>query len=124
MNTIAEVQAALDKLPALMSEKGLRDPVAEYTLIANCGAKVWLSYKNESAGISRGYEHFQNTADAEAWIAGLPSVEEARKLEFMTQLAKTIEMGKDHHIDVQFVNPLIEAMKRLSENAITHQRSP
>lgn len=40
---------------------------------------------------------------------------------FMEKLGDVIDLGKSEGIEVSFVNPLVETMKRLSENIITHQ---
>jgi len=43
---------------------------------------------------------------------------------FMESLGATIELGKSADIDVDFVNPLVVLMKRLSKNALTHAARP
>ena len=58
---------------------------------------------------------------AQAWASSLPSKEEADLAAFRDKLADTIEHGTRIGVDIEVVNPLMEAMKRLSENAITHQ---
>jgi hypothetical protein len=42
--------------------------------------------------------------------------------EFMTALSDVIELGRQNGIEVDFVNPLVDTMRRLSENILTDQR--
>ena len=60
---------------------------------------------------------------AEEWAASLPTRDEAERASFMDKLAGVIEHGRRIGIEDGFVNPLVEMMKRLSENALTHQVS-
>lgn len=57
---------------------------------------------------------------ARNWIAKIPAKEDLDKQEFIKATASLIEMGKKIGVDVAFVNPLEEMMKKLSENAITY----
>jgi len=55
------------------------------------------------------------------YILDLPDpAEEARK-SFIARLGRLIDEGRDLGFEPGFLNPLAETMKRLSENAITHQ---
>jgi hypothetical protein len=47
--------------------------------------------------------------------------EERDRAEFTRLLANAIDKGRSIGIEVDFLNPLTETMKRLSENAITYQ---
>jgi len=58
---------------------------------------------------------------ADAWAASLPTRDEAERAAFMDKLAGVIEHGKRIGIEDGFVNPLLDLMKKLSENALTHQ---
>lgn len=58
---------------------------------------------------------------ADAWAASLPTRDEAERAAFMDKLAGVIEHGKRIGIEDGFVNPLLDLMKKLSENAITHR---
>lgn len=42
----------------------------------------------------------------------------------MGQLGKLIDAGKTDGIAVDFMNPLLDTMKRLSENVITYRPEP
>lgn len=129
----AEIQTRLDQMPAAMSAKGKREPDATFWFNANSAMSLILRWKRTAGDPATLYgsdnitQHIAGVDIAEmldkadALIAMLPSIEEARMAEFTNLLAQTIELGNAHGIDVQFVNPLTEAMKRLSENALTHQ---
>jgi hypothetical protein len=58
---------------------------------------------------------------ASGFIAGLPSAEQAKLHQFMGELGRVIDGGRDAGIAVDFMNPLLDTMKRISENVITHQ---
>lgn len=128
-----ELQARIDRMPAALNAKGKREPSVVASFNANATPHVMLSWTRTAADPepifgSTTVNQYLTGEDvgalldnADRIIADLPSIEDARMAEFTNMLAKTIEMGNQHGIDVQFVNPLTEAMKRLSENALTHQ---
>ena len=66
----------------------------------------------------------QAITDAFSLINSLPSAEDAKRQQFMASLAKVLDLGRDNGIEVDFLNPLTETMKRLSESAITYQPRP
>ena len=51
----------------------------------------------------------------------LPSAKDENTRAFMRDLGKLIDNGRKIGLEVEFMNPLVESMKRLSENIITHQ---
>lgn len=128
--TIAELRAAIDPLPGKMSAKGLRLPGVVLDLSANEPARVFAKYAGTPASnyaddykwMDRQCSLREQIQELSDWIDALPTIEQARLNEFREMLAKTIELGKDAGIDDALVNPLAEAMKRLSENALTDQR--
>lgn len=124
---VAEIKKRVDAMPARLNAKGLREPVAQFAIEANVPAKGWLSYKDKNTAFGSAYEWFREGSASEildamdAWIAALPSAEETKFKEFMSALGGVIDLGKDNGIEVDFLNPLVATMKRLSENAITYQ---
>ncbi len=123
-----EIRARLNTMPARMAERGLRQPDAYLHVAANDRLIVSLTHLPDGARTSdyssmTGDDIHQKRDAADAWIAALPSKEETQKQEFLNQLARTIELGKDFGIADEYVNPLIAAMKRISKNAIADQRS-
>lgn len=126
MNT-TEIQERLNAMAPRMSAKGKVDPETRLSFAANSQPFLSISWQKTdgSTGYNRAHISFRVDAGivdalnaADNAITDMPSIEEARVAEFTEKLAAVIELGNQHGIDVQFVNPLIEAMKRLSENAI------
>ena len=60
---------------------------------------------------------------AQAMIAELPTVREALIKEFVNQIEELKVRAEDLEVDVDFVNPLAELMKKLATNALTHIKS-
>ena len=127
--TIADVQKRIDPLPASMSAKGLRQPNAQITITANSEMHGHLSWKDKREHYGSVYEFARGKTAAEilgkmeAFIAKLPAPEETRMKEFMAALSQAIDLGRENGIAVEFINPLTEAMQRLSNNILTDQRS-
>jgi hypothetical protein len=127
--TIAEIYEALNPLPALLSAKGKVNPEVDFRLEANADFSVSMSWKKDDARheYDRDYEYYraetfaQAVGCARAFIAALPSAEQAKLHAFMGQLGRLIDSGNAVGIDVEYVNPLVETMKRLSEAAITYR---
>lgn len=123
-----QIAAGLAELVSLMLEKGVPQPEAHMVWGANEAPSISLYRKNpedmwkDSFNWSRGDNLTTVFAEARTVIAALPSPEQARHDAFVKLLATTIETGKRNGIDVDFVNPLIATMKRLSKNALTDQR--
>ena len=130
--TLEEIQKRIDAMPAAMAAKGKRR--ADAMLIANANSRGWVSaqWERSDGGDYSNYEHFYFDTpsgisaaldSADAWISELPSIEKANMQEFMSALGAVVEKGKSLNIDIDFVNPLVETMKRLSKNALTDQRA-
>jgi len=123
MNT-QEIQARLDDLAKAMTAKGLSRPDPGFIMSANVLPRAhvdWgsLSDRNYKSFAAKTIELSFDAADA--FIAAMPTPEEAKRNEFTKALAKAIELGKAAHIEVEVLNPLLATMKRLSENALTSQ---
>lgn len=129
MTTIDEIYAALNPLPAMLSEKGKVKPAVSFELEANAGICIQLRWQKFGT-----YRDFENEyewckggtfdealANAVKFISDLPSAEQAKLQDFMGKLGRLIDIGKSEGIPVDFVNPLIKTMKRLSENALTYK---
>lgn len=127
MNT-KEIQQRLDSMAPLMADKAFREPKA--TILFNSQQEVsgMLQWREEKNGFSTQWSHHKGDSIHEildimdAWIAAQPTRDERKKQEFMRSLANTIDLGRASGIDVEFINPLTVMMKKLSENAITHDK--
>lgn len=124
--TLEEIQKRIDAMPSRMAAKGLCLCNADFTAPANQQIYVLLHFAFDPlALISKEYRFFRGDnaavamAGADMFIDSLPSIEEANRNAFAKALGHAIELGQKNGVDVTFVNPLVEAMKQLSENALT-----
>lgn len=129
MTTIDEIYAAINPMPAMLSAKGKVGPVSYLRIEANAGIDLTLSWvkTGSSKEWDREYKCIHGDtadeaiADAISFITALPDAKTARLHDFMGQLGKMIDAGRDLGIDVEYLNPLTDTMRRLSENILTHQ---
>lgn len=123
MNT-TEIQTRLDSMVPRLLDKGMPEPGPSFTMGSSKSPSGMISWREAKNGYNYQWSHHKGDTVADildsmdAWISALPTRDERKMDEFTTQLAATIELCRANGIDVEFVNPLIEAMKRLSENAI------
>jgi len=129
MTTIENIYTDINPLPAALSAKGKIKPDVWVCIEANAGIRVSMSWdkRHQTYSYDREYktfsgDSFQEVLDkALAFIQQLPSAEQATLHEFMAKLGKLIDAGKADGIDLDYMNPLLDTMKRLSENVITFQ---
>lgn len=126
MTTIAKAQNEVDRVAKCMLGKGLIKPTCKFTVESNTSIGMYATY----APIDRdrysppNYEWFKGASlaelasEADKWLSSLPTVEERKHLDFTKLVAAALEFGKANGFEDVLVNPLAEAMKRLSENAI------
>jgi hypothetical protein len=127
--TIDDIYMAINPLPAALSAKGKIKPDVWLNLHANANVDIVMSWDKRHTRYSydRDYKtftggDFQSAIDkAVTFIKELPSAEQAKLHEFMAKLGNLIDAGKSDGIDLDYMNPLLDTMKRLSENVITFQ---
>ena len=127
--TLDEIYAAINPLPAMLSAKGKVKPEVNFNAEANAQLNISMSWKkpyslNEwerSFEIFFGDDFAESLGKAMAFIGDLPSAEQAKLHHFMGKLGSVIDAARDDGIEVAYLNPLVETMKRISENVITHQ---
>lgn len=126
MNT-SEVQSAIDSISSNLAEK-VKVRSVNLTIEALSSPRLTISYnpKFSADWNDNCYESFYGDimtilADAAAWVQAQPTRAETERNAYLTRLADAIEYGRKIGIDDALVNPLVEAMKRLSENIITKQ---
>ena len=127
---VEQIQARLAALITAMMDKGLRNPSAFLKIDGNgrmmCGVEAGGGY----GSADHWYEYPTDEvvegalAKADAIIAAMQDAKTRNMQMFMGALGKVIDLGRDNGIEVGFLNPLTETMKRLSENIITDQRTP
>lgn len=125
-------QKRVNDLAAAMVAKGMRAPHAQLDISANEEPKVYLKWKS---GIDRGqmfgndkYEFIRGDFaialdKAAEFIAKQPDAATAKLQDFMTALGGVIDIGRQHGIEADYLNPLVASMKKLSENVITDKRA-
>lgn len=128
---LMEIQTRLDRLMGAMVAKGMVAPSATYFL--KSGDKeptFWIEWSAPNPGMAYGSERKSQFFDmkdgdyfeqADAWVATQPDAQERKTRDFQAALGRLIDLGRDNGIEVDYLNPLMETAKRLSENAITHQ---
>jgi hypothetical protein len=129
MTTIDEIYAAINPMPAMLTAKGKVKPEVSVNIEANARVSITMNWVKPYSPNEwdREYKYFseedfaRSLADAIAFINGLPSAEQAKLHNFMGKLGKLIDDGKSDGIEVDYLNPLLDTMKRLSENVITYQ---
>jgi hypothetical protein len=129
MTTIEDIYAAINPLPAMLTAKGKVKPEVTFMVEANSRLAIAMNWVKPYSPNEwdREYKSFSGKDFAEAlkaataFIKGLPSAEQAKLHNFMGKLGKLIDDGKSDGIEVDYLNPLLDTMKRLSENVITYQ---
>ncbi len=129
MTTISEIYAAINPLPAMLSAKGKVKPEVVLLIDANAGLTILLKwdkpYRNNNW--EQDCECFSEATFDEAFdkatsfIRELPSAEQAKLHHFMGKLGGIIDSARDDGIALDYLNPLLDTMKRLSENVITYK---
>jgi hypothetical protein len=129
MTTIADIYAAINPLPGMLTTKGKVKPEVSLVIEANAGFAITMNWDKRHAKYNFEREHktfigatFEEVLGKSiSFINELPSADQAKLHEFMGALGKLIDAGNADGISVDFMNPLLGTMKRLSENVITYQ---
>ena len=128
--TIVEMQAICNELQTALAAKGKNRTVARFWVESHSEHLLTLEWHKPNSvrdwdtenEYLRGDNPSKLIARARKFIADLPTAEETKFLEFMGALGNVIDLGRKNGIEVEFINPLTETMKRLSKNALTDQR--
>lgn len=128
MTTLGKIHEVIDKTAGRMLQLGLSRPEMNVWVKSNnpdVSAQAWWSNEHSE----RKYKIFTDApfhvieAQIDEWIRTLPSLEDRRRAEYAEALAKAIDIGKRNGIEDVLVNPLREAMERLSKNALVDMRT-
>lgn len=117
------IQTKIDKLAKAALNAGLMNVTTEYRLRNDVDPQIVIQHQPASSSWADKWEYFRDGdifAKAQAWINALPSPEETARKEFATLIGKALEYGRAKGFDDVMINPLADAMKHLSENAIEH----
>lgn len=128
--TIHEMQAVCNELQEALAAKGKARTVVRFWVESHSEHLLTLEWHKPNSvrdwetenEYLRGDNPSKLIARARKFIAELPTAEEAKFNEVIGALGNVIELGRKNGIEVDFINPLTETMKRLSENALTDQR--
>lgn len=125
-----EIMTAAIALEEKVAAKGYYMPkVTSYIRWIGYDLTVNLEYRTE-AGESRKDRYEHGGADegfevlfarANTFVDGLPSIQEAKRNDFIASLGRIIDKGREIGIKVDFLNPLTEMMSELSTNIIEHK---
>lgn len=117
--TIEEIQTAVDELANALGEKGETANVS-YEMNSHKWADLWLKLKD-------GYEVFHGATPAKAiekaraYIAALPSPEEAVTREYLGKVASAIDYATKHSIADEYVTPLRGVTMAMTDNLLTKE---
>ena len=127
---VEQIQARLAALITAMMDKDLRNPTALFQIKGDERFMVAMSSGGGYGEPDHWYDYptgddpEEAFAKADSIIAAMQDAKTRNMQMFMGALGKVIDLGRDNGIEVGFLNPLTETMKRLSENIITDQRAP
>lgn len=124
MNAI-DILREITRLEKLLANKGFTAPHIEISVgFSTRELTSNISYK---AGGSSEYQFihvealdgFESViADTENYINGLKSVAEVQRNAFVASVGRLIDQGRDIGIEVDFLNPLVDMMGKLSHNIL------
>lgn len=127
---IEEIQTALGELVAAMVEKGVIRPNAEFKIKIGANFYVCLWCAHETRQFDGEYlKAFSVGTPAEgidkarAYIAALPSPEEAVTREYLTRVASAIDYATENSIADEYVTPLRGVTCAMTENLLTKENS-
>ena len=122
--TPQEISARLIAIHSVIADRFEAQPFMAPSLWVNAGRKVSVALYREyrpgdyDLGTVFG-DTFEEALDAaDAFVAAIPPINESRRREWMKDLGRHIDKGREIGIETEFLNPLAETMQRLSKNAI------
>lgn len=115
-----KIWSEMDRLTAMMVEKGFLDTEAEIWMKSGEQIQLNLWGQDFTEVVILATTPDECIAAAEDHIAALTltSAAERNLSEFQKKVAEAIDFGNEHGIDVQWVNPLIEMSRSLASNAL------
>ncbi len=130
--TPSEIHAECLALEALITSRGFLRPEVAF-FVNFFGGKpyslqVQLRTKESYETMISDYTDCQTEADipllfagARSWIARQKDPATIRKEQFIASLGRVIDEARSLNLEVEFMNPLVESMKRLSENVLEYR---
>lgn len=124
---VTEIQQAIDSIAGTLAEKvKVQDVYFAVTCYQHPRLVISYNPKFSDDWNDNQYQTFYGDtrtilADTAAWVQAQPPKASREREAYLTRLADAVEYGRKIGIDDALVNPLVEAMKRLSANIITKQ---
>ena len=128
--TPSDIIETLNTIEKAMTDKGYYGPSAAVK-INWCGYELTLNieYRTEAGEYAKNQFFHENAEDGIgsllargfAFVDGLPSIQEAKRNDFIASIGRLIDQGRAIGIEVEFMNPLTEMMGKLSTNIIEHK---
>jgi len=123
---IDEIQAAINELPELMSEKRCVNPRATLNIRANVGLELWLHTAEDGPQVGTHNCHIINgdnvadmVAEAKAHIAALPDPDVSALNSYMNNLAEAVDQGRADGVPDEYVDPVSQTIGVISDNLLT-----
>ena len=124
----SDILFEINRLENLLTDKGFTAAKIEISVgFSTRELTANIAYK---AGNSHEYQFIHTLAkdgfetliqDTEDYINGLKSVAEIQKDNFIASVGRLIDQGREIGVEVDFLNPLVEMMGKLSSNIITKE---
>lgn len=124
------VKSHISSIENVMLEKGFYNPTITIymnwigrDMAANVSWRVDAHSKEQNEFIYTTYDGGFNDLFDKTWkfVDKMKPIAEARREAFIAAIANLIEQGRDINIDVEFLNPLTDMMKKLSTNILEKQ---
>lgn len=125
-----EIAAALEFIEQRIKDKGYYCPNATFK-INWIGYPMTIAIEHRTGPHGTGHNEFIHAtldegieamlSQADTYIAGLVSIEDAKKNAFIAAIGRLIDQGREIGVDVEYMNPLTEMMGKLSTNIITKE---
>jgi len=124
---ITELQAEMAGLEASMSNQGIVTPEAIASVkTSGCNVHMSNNYANKPFDgkdykVIFGENLDECIANARAYIAALPSPEEAVTREYLTRVASAVDYATVHSIPEEYVTPLRNVSCAMTDNLLTKE---
>ena len=124
----SDILREITRLEKRLNDKGFAAPKIEISigfstreLTANISYRAGNEVKYQFIHIEAddGFESL--ILDTQDYIDGLKSVAEIQKDAFIAAVGRLIDQGREIDVEVEFLNPLVEMMGKLSSNIITKE---
>jgi len=121
----SEILREITRLEKMLTDKGFAAPKIEISvgfstreLTANIAYRAGSDVKYQFIHIEADDDFESLISDTEYYIMDLKSVAEIQKDTFIASVGRLIDQGREIGVGVDFLNPLVEMMGKLSSNIL------